>query len=255
MPHDSVDITTPDGHCPAHVFTPVGSGPWPAVIVFMDAIGMRPAILEIGERIASAGYYALLPNLFYRIEFTAVDPATAFTDPVTRADLMGRVIPSASVANVARDMGAWLSWLDAQPDVVHAPVGLVGYCMGGRVALAMAGHFGDRVAAVASYHGGGLATDSPESPHRLADRIRARVYIAGATNDRSFDNAQKERLERALTDAGVVHTIETYPARHGWVPSDTPEHDVAATERHWRTLFELFDGTLGGERAVIATRS
>lgn len=254
MPHDSLEIETADGRCPIHVYTPEGSGPWPAVIVFMDGIGMRPAILEIGERIARAGYYVLLPNLFYRVEFTALDPAKAFTDPVLRADLMGRVIPSASVPNVARDMGAWISWLRAQPDVVHGRIGLVGYCMGGRLALAMAGHFGDLVAAVAAYHPGGLATDSPESPHRLADRIRARVYIAGATNDRSFDDAQKERLERALTEAGVDHRIETYPARHGWVPSDTPEHDVAATKRHWETLLDLFGETLGGERAVVPTR-
>ncbi len=248
MPHSTVEIETPDGRCPTEVFTPEGSGPWPAAIVFMDAFGMRPAVMELGERLASAGYVALVPNIFYRIPPVVFDPHTAFSDPVTRADLMGRVIPSAGPANAARDMEGWLAWLGTQPYVVHGPIGLVGYCMGGRLALSMAGRFGERIAAAASYHGGGLATDSPESPHLLAPRIRARVYVAGATQDRSFDDAQKARLEHALTEAGVDHRIETYPARHGWVLRDTAEHDEAQTERHWQTLLDLFGETLGGAR-------
>lgn len=250
MPHRTVAIDTLDGRCLTHVMTPAGGGPWPAVIVFMDGIGMRPAIAEIGARLASEGYFTLVPDLFYRVEFTALDPATAFSDPVTKADLMQRVMPSASPANVTRDTDAFLRWLDARPDVLHGPIGLVGYCMGGRLALYVAGQLGDRVAAVASYHGGGLATDAPDSPHRFADNIRARVYVAGAIEDRNFDDAQKARLERALTDAGVDHVVTTYPARHGWVPRDTPVHDEAQTARHWSTLLALFDETLGGARAA-----
>ncbi len=116
--------------------------------------------------------------------------------------------------------------------------------MGGRLSLYAAGHFGDRIAAAASYHGGALATDAPDSPHRLAPRMTARIYVGGAIEDRGFDDAQKARLEAALTDAGVDQVIETYQAHHGWVPSDTPAHDPAAAERHWTTLFELFGGTL-----------
>ena len=250
MPHRTVAIETLDGRCPTHVMTPDGEGPWPAVIVFMDGIGMRPAIEEIGARLASEGYFTLVPNLFYRIEFTALDPATAFSDPVTRADLMQRVIPSASPANVTRDSQAFLRWLDAQPEVLHGPIGLVGYCMGGRLALYVAGQLGERIAAVASYHGSGLATDAPDSPHRFVDNIRGRVYVAGAIEDKGFDDAQKARLEQALTDAGVDHVVTTYPARHGWVPRDTPVHDAAQTARHWSTLLELFGETLGGGRAV-----
>ena len=119
-----------------------------------------------------------------------------------------------------------------------------GIGMGGRLAVYAAGHFGDRAAAAASYHGSGLATDAPDSPHRLAPRMTARVYVAGAIKDPNFDDAQKARLEQALSDAEVDHTIETYNAMHGFVPRDTPVHDEAATARHWQTLLALFAATL-----------
>ena len=255
MLYNSLQIDTHDGTCPAHVFRPSGAGPWPGVLMFMDGIGMRPALLDIAARIASAGYYVLLPNLFYRVEFTAVDPRLAFTDPAIRADLVGRVMPSASVPNVMRDAGAFLAHFDAQSDVRHAPIGITGYCMGGRLALCAAGHFGDRFAAAASYHGSGLATDSPDSPHRTAPNMSARVYVGGAIEDAGFDDAQKARLEQALADARVDHTVETYQARHGWVPSDTPVHDPVATERHWETLLALFGQSLGGAQRKHARPS
>src|SRR5581483_11880690 len=130
MPHIEVEIKTQDGICPKHVYTPEGVGPWPAVIVFEDAIGIRPATLEIAERIAEAGYYTLMPNLFYRVGFTAGDPASLFSDPETRKDMTTRIMPSASPANVARDMESFLAFLDEQPDVEHGKIGLTGYCMG-----------------------------------------------------------------------------------------------------------------------------
>jgi carboxymethylenebutenolidase len=244
MVHEQIQIETQDGRCPTHVFHPDGPGPWPGVIVFMDAIGMRPAMLEIAGRIAEAGYYVLLPDLFYRVEFDTSLGPRVFIEPAARADLMTRVMPSASPANVMRDTEAFLAHLDREPAVRENAIGITGYCMGGRLALHAAGSFGDRIQAMASYHAGRMATDAPDSPHRLAPKIRARVYIAGASQDPSFDDAQKERLENALTEAGVDHMIETYDARHGFVPSDTPEHDPDAAERHWRTLLDLFDGSL-----------
>jgi carboxymethylenebutenolidase len=111
------------------------------------------------------------------------------------------------------------------------------------MSLTAAGTFPERVAAAASYHGGRLATDAPESPHRLAPRMQARVYVAGAVEDQTFTDEMKQRLERALSEAGVEHTIETYPARHGFVLSDTLAYDPAAAERHWRTLPALLDAT------------
>ncbi|HUQ84573.1 MAG TPA: dienelactone hydrolase family protein [Gemmatimonadaceae bacterium] len=244
MPHIELLIETADGQMPTHAFHPEGPGPWPAVIVYMDAVGIRPAMLDIAERIASDGYYVLLPDLFYRVDFDVSRGLELFTNPAFREDVMTRVMPSASHANVMRDTDALLVHLDARPDVVHDRLGITGYCMGGRLALYAAGHFGERVTAAASYHGGGLATDKPDSPHSLAPHMKARVYVAGAIEDRNFDDAQKARLEQALTDAGVDHTVETYQARHGWVPRDTPVHDAAAAARHWDTLLALFRETL-----------
>ena len=244
MSHTELQIETADGRCPTHVYHPSGSGPWPGVIMYMDGVGMRPALMEIAERIANSGYYVLLPNLFYRVDFDASHGMKVFTDPDLRKDLMTRVMPSASAANVMRDTETLFRHLAAQPEVKDAPIGVTGYCMGGRLAVYAAGHFGDRIAATASYHPGGLATDAPDSPHRLAPRMRARVYVAGAIKDPNFDDAQKARLEQALTDAGVDHTIETYNAMHGFVPRDTPVHDEAATARHWETLLALFAAKL-----------
>jgi carboxymethylenebutenolidase len=211
----------------------------------MDGLGIRPALFEMAERLASGGYHVVMPDLYYRSGFTAREGAKLFSDEATRADWTERVLPTVSVENIMRDMPTLLAHLDAQPEVRPGSIGVTGYCLGGRLALAAAGHFPGRIAAAASYHGGNLATDAPDSPHRLAAEMRARVYVGGAIEDRGFDDAQKERLERALTEAGVDHEIETYDARHGWVPSDTPVHDPAATERHWETLFRLFGQTLG----------
>lgn len=247
MPHTRIEIQTADGACPTHIYRPAGTGPWPGVIVYMDAVGIRPAIMEIAERIANAGYYVLLPDLFYRVDFDVSQGLKLFSDPDFRHDVMTRVMPSASHANVMRDTEALLGHLAEQRDVHNDRIGVTGYCMGGRLAVYAAGYLSDRLRAAASYHGGGLATDKPDSPHWLAARMRARVYVAGAINDANFDDAQKARLEGALTDAGVDHTIETYNALHGWVPRDTPVHDEAATAKHWETLLALFEDTLRDE--------
>ena len=244
MAHATLETRTADGICPTHVFEPDGAGSWPGVLMFMDGIGVRPALFEMAERLSAAGYYVLLPDLYYRSGFVARDGAKLFSDPARRADWMQRVLPTVSAANIMRDMPALLAQFDARPGVQGARIGTTGYCLGGRLSLTAAGHFPDRIAAAASYHGGGLATDAPDSPHRLAPSMQARVYVAGAIEDPSFDDVQKQRLDDALTEANVDHRIETYNARHGWVPSDTPVHDAAATERHWQTLVELFRQTL-----------
>jgi carboxymethylenebutenolidase len=142
------------------------------------------------------------------------------------------------------DTVAFLDHLAAQAAVLRGPIGTTGYCMGGAMSLSAAGTYPERIVASASYHGGRLATDAPDSPHRLAAKIKARVYIAGAIDDPSFPDDMKQRLENSLTEAGVDHTIETYPAKHGWVFRDTPVYDPAAAERHWRSLVALFDATL-----------
>jgi carboxymethylenebutenolidase len=240
-----VEITTKDGTCPSYVSRPMGSGPWPAVLVFMDGLGIRPAVLEIGERLATSGYFVLLPDLFYRSgPYEPMNPQAVFADPEKRKVLLEKFFAPATPANIMSDTGAFLDYLAAQQDVKPGGIGTTGYCMGGLMSLTAAATYSDRIVAAASYHGGRLASDAPDSPHLLAPKIKARVYVAGAIEDPSFPDEMKARLEAALTKAGVDHTIETYQAKHGWVFRDTPVYDAAAAERHWQTMLALFDAKL-----------
>jgi carboxymethylenebutenolidase len=242
---DKIEIKTHDGICPSYVFRPTGSGSWPALLVFMDGIGIRPAMLEVGERLATYGYFVLVPDLFYRSgPYAPMDPRTVFSDPEQRKILMEKFFALATPAKVMSDVPAFLDYLAAQPDVKPGPIGTTGYCMGGLMSVTAAGTYPDRIAAAASFHGGRLATDAPDSPHLLAPKMKARVYVAGAIEDASFPDDMKARLEEALTKAGVDHTIETYPAKHGWVFRDTPVYDEAAAERHYASLVALLDSTL-----------
>jgi len=241
----TLEIKTTDGSCPSYVYRPTGNGPWPGVLVFMDGLGIRPAMLELGERLATSGYFVLLPDLFYRSgPYEPMDAHTVFTDPEKRKVLMEKFFAHATQANIMSDTHAFLDYLAAEPDVKPGPVGTTGYCMGGLMSVTAAGTYPDRIAAAASYHGGRLATDAPDSPHLLAPKMKARVYVAGAIEDHGFPDDMKARLEEALTKAGVDHLIETYPAKHGWVFRDTPVYDAAASERHWTSLVALLDAKL-----------
>lgn len=240
-----IEIETRDGRCPSHIYQPAGSGPWPAVLVFMDGLGIRPTMLQLGERLASHGYFVLLPDLFYRAgPYEPMDAKAVFSDAALRKNLMEKYFAVATSANIMADTRAFLDFLAAQPQVRPGGIGVTGYCMGGRLALIAAGTYPEAIAAAASYHGGRLASEEPDSPHRLAARMEARLYVAGAIEDQSFPDDMKARLEKALTDAGVDHLIETYPARHGWVFPDVPVYDAAASERHWQTMLSLFEAQL-----------
>lgn len=246
MRANKIEIRTRDGLCPSYVFRPGGAGPWPAVLVFMDGLGIRPAMLEIGERLARSGYFVLLPDLFYRSgAYEPMDPQAVFSDPEKRSALMQKYFALATSTNIMSDTRCFLDFLAAQPEVKRGGIGTTGYCLGGRMSLIAAGIYPDRIAAAASYHGGKLASDEPDSPHLLAPKMKARVYIAGASDDQTFPEQMKQRLERALTDAGVDHRIETYPAKHGWVFRDFPVYDAGAAERHWQSMLALFEAKLG----------
>ena len=237
-------VTTPDGSCPVVLATPETGGPWPAVVLFMDAGGVRPALVAMAERLADLGYVVAVPELYYRHgEYAPFDTATAFTDPDERTRLFA-MLTSLTPDGVAGDTGAVLDFLSGRPEVAGQRVGTTGYCMGGGISLAAAARFPDRVGASASFHGGNLATDAPDSPHRLVSTVAGRVYVAAATDDGSFPPEQQALLEEALTEAGVDHTIETYPAAHGFAVPDMPTYDVGAAERHWVAVEELFGATL-----------
>jgi carboxymethylenebutenolidase len=240
-----LEIATKDGSCPSYVYRPSGSGPWPGVLVFMDGIGIRPVMLELGARLATHGYFVLLPDLFYRAgAYEPMNGLSVFSDPEQRKVLLEKFFPIATQAHIMSDTSAFLDYLAAEPDVKPGRVGVTGYCMGGLMAVTAAGTYPDRIAFAASFHGGRLATDAPTSPHLLAPKMKSRIYVAGALEDQSFPDEMKARLETALTEAGVEHQIETYPAKHGWVFRDTPVYDAAAAERHWQSLLALCAETL-----------
>jgi carboxymethylenebutenolidase len=173
MQHRTIDLVTDDGTCPVHVFQR-DTGARPAAIMFPDAFGLRPALFEIAERVAAAGFYVMLPNLYYR---TGYEPPgfQIFSDPAIRADFMTRIAPTVAAAPIMRDMKTFLAHLDAGDAVDGAAVGVFGYCLGGRLALVAAGTHPERVVAAAAYHPGFVATDAPDSPHLLAPNIEARV--------------------------------------------------------------------------------
>jgi carboxymethylenebutenolidase len=242
-----IDLETPDGTLDLHAFRPdAGAGPWPAVILYMDAFGIRPDLDSMAQRLASSGYLVLVPNLYYRTGvFAPFDPRQVGEGGAER-DRFKRMIASIDHAKVMRDTAAVLQWVDAAPDARPGRIAVVGYCMGGGYALSAAGTFPDRVAAAASFHGGSLATDRPDSPHRLASRIRAAVYVGAAEHDASFPDDQRERLERALSAAGVHATVDVYAgARHGFAVTGHLAYDRDASERHWDRLLALLRGSVG----------
>jgi carboxymethylenebutenolidase len=246
MPGEQITIKTEDGDCPAHVFTPEGSGPWPAAIYFVDGLAIRPSVLEAGQRLADGGFVVLVPDSFYRMgPYAPLDPKAVFAQPDVRTAL-AHMFAATNNRLAAKDAAAYLAYLDTRSDVKGKKVGTTGYCMGGGMALTTAGTYPDRIAAAASFHGGGLANDTELSPHLLADTIKARVYIGVAANDASYPPEMGARLEKALQEAGVAYVSEFYPgALHGWTQTDFPIYNEPAAERHWRVLIELFRETLG----------
>ncbi|MDB5418786.1 MAG: dienelactone hydrolase [Phenylobacterium sp.] len=242
-----VSIPTPDGDARAFVFTPDdGPGPWPAAILFMDAPAIRPALFDMGQRLADGGYYVLVPDLFWRAgPYPPLDIAAARNGDPQQVALFQKLRGSTGAGRQMTDTRACLDWLSEQPKAKAERVGVTGYCMGGGVALRAAGTFPDRIVAAASFHGGNMATDDEKSPHRLAPQIKARVLVAGADQDSGFDEAQKDRLTAALAEAGVEAEVSIWAGcRHGWVPADMPVHNPDGAERHWRELFKLLDETL-----------
>jgi carboxymethylenebutenolidase len=244
MSQTEVSIPTPDGHARAFVFKPQGQGPWPAVIFFMDGPGIRPALFTMSERLAGHGYYVLMPDMFWRLG--PYEPTNlAEGDEVTRRARFATLMASTDPIRSMRDTAAFLDFLSAQPEVKGGRVGVTGYCMGGAMALRAAGHFPGRVVAAAAFHGGGLATDAPDSPHLLAPKIKAKVLVAAADRDPYLPSEQVERLRAALDDAGVDNQVVVYEgALHGYASPDTRAYDRDASERHWREMFALFDKML-----------
>ena len=244
----TIDIPTADGDADAYLTRPDGGGPHPGVLVFMDAFGLRPRLFEMADRIAGQGYVVLVPNLLYRHGRAPLIDLSHLGDPQRRGEIFGQVMPlvlELTTEAVTRDVAAYLDTLAARDDVRARGVAAVGYCMGGTNAVRAAEAFGDRIAAVASFHGGRLATDQPDSPHLRVGGITGELYLAHADADPSMPADAVKVLEAALDEAGVTYRSEVYAgARHGFTMADTAAYDAAAEQRHWTALFALLERTV-----------
>ncbi|MER5358478.1 dienelactone hydrolase family protein [Streptomyces sp. NPDC002785] len=244
----SMDIPTQDSTADAYLAHPDDGSPHPGVLFYMDAFGIRPHLKKMADRLAEAGYTVLVPNVFYRHGRAPVVELPDFIDPARRPEIferIGPVIQSLTPGPAMCDADAYLTWLTDCPLTTDGPVGITGYCMGAGLALRTAGTYPERVAAMAGFHGGRLATDAADSPHLLADRITAELYFGHADQDPSLPSEQIKRLDEALDSAGVRHRSEVYTgAHHGFTQADTAAYDSTADERYWKALMALLDRTL-----------
>ena len=240
MPSISDTVTTADGACPVTLHTPDGEGPWPAVVMYPDAGGARPTFRAMADNLAGYGYAVLVPDVYYREgDWAPFSMATVFSDDAERKRLFA-MISSVTPERMTTDAGAFFDYLATRTEVRGQAFGTTGYCMGGRTSLVVAGRLPERVAAAMSFHGGGLVADDPASPHLLADSIQAAVYVGAAQDDRSFTTEDGEALGNLLLAAGVKHTIEWYPALHGFAVPDNGPYDEAAAQRHWEATQTFF---------------
>jgi carboxymethylenebutenolidase len=239
-----VDIKMKEGVCDSFTAYPNDTGKYPAVLFFMDAFGPREYLYSMVQTIAAKGSYVLLPNLFWRTRrapvIDAPFPLTSDQLPAAHAQLMA-LIQSFKPEWALEDAAVYLDFLNKQPQVQPGPRYATGYCMGGNLGLRVAAQYPDQFAAVASFHAGRLVTDEPNSPHKLVNKIKARLYFGHADNDKSMPPEAVEKLEAALKASGVRYESELYKgAQHGFTMADIPAYNEAALKKHWEKLFALF---------------
>jgi carboxymethylenebutenolidase len=236
-----IDIPTADGVAQAFLFYPDTGGPFPAVIYETDIRGIRPVFMEMARKVAAAGYAVLMPNLFYRLcPPPVIDPALPWgTEECWKR--FGELFAVVTPDGLKHDHEAFFAYLKSNPNVAPGKVALAGYCMGGTAAFRIAGDLPDEVAMAASFHGGRLASDAPDSPHLKADRIGALLYFGHAADDESMTPAMIAQLETALNAAGADYETDHYAAKHGYAVKDNPAHDADAEALHWERLFGMLD--------------
>ncbi len=248
-----VDIKTPDGTADAYFVHP-GEGRHPGVLMWPDIFGLRPAFRQMGRRLAEAGYAVLVPNPFYRTKRAPTAPENPdFNDAPTRNALMslaGTLTPATSDT----DGKAFVAWLDSQPAVDRKrKIGTMGYCMTGPFTMRIAAELPDRIGAGASFHGGGLVTDKPDSPHLLIPKIKAPFLCAIAENADKRPPEAKTVLRDAFARAHVPAEIEVYAGTlHGWCPPDARVYNDAQAEKAWSRMLALFKTALAGHAAKAA---
>jgi carboxymethylenebutenolidase len=245
MIEQAIAIRTPDGTADGFLFQPETTGRWPGAIHLTDIAGIRPSEHDMCRRLSSEGYVVLMPNAFYR---TGKPPLVDFPFKPGDEKTMNRIselkAPLTPEA-IARDGSAYVDFLAAQESVKGGAMGIVGYCFTGAVALRIAADRPDKIAAAASFHGGGLFTEAPTSPHHVLPQVKARLYFGHAIEDRSMPKAAIENLEKALKVWGGKFESETYEgAHHSWTTPDSPVYDKKQADRAFGKLTDLFSATL-----------
>jgi carboxymethylenebutenolidase len=240
-----VEIRTPDGTADAYFVHPA-TGSHPGVLIWPDIFGLRPAFKDMATRLAESGYAVLVINPFYRIrKAPTAPPHPDFNDPATRDALMA-LAGSLTPSTAATDARSFVAFLDSQPAVdKQRKIGTTGYCMGGPFVLRTAAALPDRIGAGATFHGGGLVTDRPDSPHRLIAETKAHYLIAIADNDDQKEPEAKNVLREAFAKAGLPAEIEVYAgAQHGWCPPDSHVYNAVQAEKAWSRLLVLLNGSI-----------
>jgi carboxymethylenebutenolidase len=239
-----VQIKTPDGTCDAHFVHPK-TGAHAAVLVWPDIFGLRDPFRTMGKRLAESGYAVLTVNPFYRLQKAPTAPANPnFGDPATR-DALFKMMGTLNATTNVTDAKAFVAWLDAQPAVdKQRKIGTTGYCMGGPIVMRTAGNLPQRIGAGASFHGGGLNTKNPDSPHLLIPQMKASMLICIAENDDRTDPTSKDILRKAFDDAKVPAEITVYKANHGWCAIDSQAYNKDEAEKAWARQLDLFKRAL-----------
>jgi carboxymethylenebutenolidase len=244
MVEREVDIATPDGAMNTVIFHPEFGGPFPLAICFMDSCGVRPDFLEMAKRLAATGYCVATPNMYYRkarevdLDPDRIDFDDSYDDG--RA-LMWALNSSVTLADCAIDVRALIDWFDTYPQALGGPVGAYGYCLGGWLAIGVAAHIPERIAAAASFHGGGFIRNLPDSIQHHASKIRAEIYLGHAGTDKYIPLESIKEFDGVLAKARVRRRFETYKdAHHGWtIPGRRVFHEPSSL-RAWERLFSLF---------------
>jgi carboxymethylenebutenolidase len=240
-----VMVPTPDGSADAALFHPAGAGSWPAVLMWPDILGLRPVFREMGRRLAAEGYVVLVPNPFYRTNRAPiVTGAFDFNDPKQVQPLLA-LKATLTDAAIDKDAAAFISFLDEQKQTNRRKgAGVQGYCFSGPFAFHTGAVRSDRIRAVATFHGGGLVTKDPNSPHLLIPKTKASFVVAIARNDDQKQPDAKDVLKATFAAAKRPAVVEVYPADHGWCVAGSPTYDHASAEKAWAELLRLYRANL-----------
>jgi carboxymethylenebutenolidase len=240
-----VTVRTPAGVSDCAVFYPEGRGQWPGVLLWPDILGLRPAMRDMGRRLASSGYVVLVVNPFYRSAKAPVMPAGAsFGDPATRTALLAMRAAMGGDEGAFADAKAYVAFLDRMPQTSNAKVGVQGYCMGGPLSFQTAFAVPNRIGAVGSFHGGGLTTKEPNSPHLMVEKTNARYLVAVAKNDDATDPTSKTILRETFNRTGRPAVVDVYNGAHGWCVPDGAVYMQSEAERAWSNLLSVYKVSL-----------